>query len=87
MAKPTKFDGMMNDYCVKKGWCGSIVGGKPSHVRNFIPEEGLVTADQFVTWLMIAEGVDTSDIRVRKGLIEVFIKHMGTYKVEASRLR
>jgi len=87
LGKPTKFNGMMHDYCVNKGWCGSIVEGSPSHVRDFIPAEGLVSADQFVTWLMKAEGVDPSKIGIRKELIQVFIKHMGSYKVEASLLR
>ena len=87
MGKRTKFDGMMHDYCVKKGWCGSVVDGKPSHVSDYIPDEGLVTADQFVTWLMRAEGLDSRDLKVRKNLIQVFIKHMGSYRVDAALLR
>ena len=87
MTKPNKYNGMMNDFCVKKGWCGGVVDGKPLHVSQFIPKEGVVSADQFVTWLMTAEGVDPSDIGVRKELISVFMKHMGNYKVEARRLK
>ena len=87
MAKPTTFDGMMYDYCVNKGWCGSVIDGKASHISMFIPKQGLVSADQFVTWLMKAEGVDPSDIKVRKELIQVFIKHMGSYKVDATLLK
>ena len=78
---------MMHDFCVNKGWCGSVIDGQASHVTNFIPESGIVTADQFITWLMKAEGVDPSDIRKRKHLIQVFIKHMGSYRVDASALR
>jgi len=87
MGKPTIYDGMMHDYCVKKGWCGSVINGEPSHVTDFIPGDGLVTADQFVTWLLKAEGFDPNDSRVRKNLIRVFFKHMGSYKVDASLLR
>ena len=87
MGKPTKFNGMMHDYCVNKGWCGSVIDGKASHVSDYIPDEGLVTADQFVTWLMRAEGLDSSDLKVRKNLIQVFIKHVGSYRVDAALLR
>ena len=87
MAKPTIYNGMMHEYCVKQGWCGSVIDGEPSHVSNFIPEKGLVSADQFVTWLMKAEGVDQSDIGKRRNLIKIFIKHMGAYKVDATLLR
>lgn len=87
MAKPTIFDCMMHDYCVGKGYCGSVIDGKPSHVTLFIPEHGLVTADQFVTWLLKAEGVYNGDIKVRKELIKIFKKHMKSYEVDASILR
>lgn len=87
MGKPNKFDGMMYDYCSNKGWCGGFVYGQALHVSHFIPEEGLVSADQFVTWLMKAEGYNPSDTVKRKELITVFMKHMGKYKVEASSLK
>ncbi|MEP3889648.1 MAG: hypothetical protein ABJN69_04225 [Hellea sp.] len=87
LGKPNKFDGMMYDYCVNKGWCGSVVDGQALHISQFIPEEGLVSADQFVTWLMKAESYNPSDTVKRKELIAVFMKHMGEYKVEASRLK
>ena len=77
----------MYDYCVNQGWCGSVIDGKVLHISMFIPKQGLVSADQFVTWLMKAEGVDPSDIKVRKELIQVFIKHMGSYKVDAKFLK
>ncbi len=87
MGKPNKFDGMMHDFCVNRGWCGGVVNGEALHVSQFIPVQGLVSADQFVTWLMKAEGFEPSDIILRKELISVFMKHMGRYKVEASELR
>ena len=87
MGNPNRYDGMMHDYCVNKGWCGGVINGAPLHVSDFIPDKGLVSADQFVTWLMKAEGVDPSDLPVRKELISVFMKHMGVYKVEATQLK
>lgn len=74
---------MMHDYCANRGWCGS----GSSHVNDYIPAKGLVTADQFVTWLMEVEGVDPSDISIKEELISIFIKHMGSCKVDASLLK
>ena len=65
MGKPNKYDGMMHDYCVMHGWCGGVVNGEALHVSDFIPEQGIVSADQFVTWLMKAEGANPSDLAVR----------------------
>ena len=81
MGKPNKYDGMMHDYCVMHGWCGGVVNGEALHVSDFIPEQGIVSADQFVTWLMKAEGANPSDLAVRKDLIRIFMKHMGEYKI------
>lgn len=72
MGKPTKFDGMMYDFCVNFGYCGSAINGKATHVTDFIPEEGLVSADQFVTWLIKADQCDPSDIDLRKQFIQIF---------------
>jgi len=78
----------MHEYCVGRGYCGSAKDGKPLHVTQFIPEEGEVNADQFVSWLIKAEqleGTKTaqdgwSDLR------KIFIQHMGNYKVDVSEL-
>ena len=87
MGEPNKFDVMMNDYCSNKGWCGGYVDGQALHVSQFIPEEGQISADQFVTWLMVAEGYNPNDAVKKKELITVFMKHMGKYKVDASSLK
>jgi hypothetical protein len=79
---------MMHDYCAERGWCGSVVNGEASNVRDFIPSQGLVSADQFVTWLLKAEGENQTAIHHRrKELVDVFIKHMGSYKVDAALLK
>ncbi|MEO0551146.1 MAG: hypothetical protein AAFZ91_14590 [Pseudomonadota bacterium] len=91
MAKPNKFDGMMHEFCVEQGWCGSIVDGKALHVTDFIPENGPVTADEFVDWLIKADGLDpgegSSQVKRWKSKLKViFIKHMGSDCIEASTL-
>ncbi len=85
MARPNKFDGMMHHYCVGLGFCGSVEDGKPLHVTDFIPETGQVSADEFVQWILISEGLKDNDDTW--GLREVFVKHMGAEFVDASELR
>ena len=81
---------MMHEFCVGQGWCGGIVAGKRSHVTNFIPKSGQVTAKLFVRWLLLAEGIKEQEILLRpdiKKLERIFIKHMGPDPVDAELLR
>lgn len=91
MAKPNEFDGMMHDFCVGCGFCGSVKDGRPLHVTDYIPTEGLVSADEFVTWLMIAEGYDPKGPlghhKEYASLKSIFVRHMGAEIVNAKRLR
>jgi hypothetical protein len=93
MGRTNSFDGMMHEFCVKLGWCGSVKDGKQLHVSDFIPETGPVSADQFARWLIAADGFDPdqlsgSEFRLLMGqLTSVFIKHMGADVVDASNLR
>ena len=80
----------MHEYCVTQGWCGGIVDGEPKHVTDFIPAHGMVTADEFVGWLLAAEGIDENVSRYsawKRKLVPIFIKHMGSYIVDVSKLR
>ena len=86
------FDALMHDVCVKYGFCGCVREGKQLHVTAFIPIEGVVSADQFVEWVFLADGMDPSHDHVRwrdiKALIRsAFIQRMGGETVEASALR
>ncbi len=81
------FARLIQAYAVGRGYCGSIVDGQVQNVTDFIPETGEVTADQFVTWLLTAEGLHPEYGGPRKELIRIFIKHMGTNSVDASRLQ
>lgn len=92
MSEQVAFDALMHEVCVERGWCGSVVGGEPSHVTDFLPAVGEVTADQFVEWLFDAEGVDLSDDPTKwqthyDGLRAAFVRHMGSDRAEVERLR
>lgn len=50
----------MQEICVGMGFCGGWVDGHASHVDNFIPASGPVTAAQFAKWVIEAEGMDSS---------------------------
>jgi hypothetical protein len=92
MGRPNAFDGMLDESCVKLGWCGCVKDGKRLHITDFLPETGPVSADQFVRWLIMADGLDpdqpTSEIRRSIPLLKaVFVKHMAADVVDASNLR
>jgi hypothetical protein len=93
MGHPNAFDGMMHEFCVKLGYCSGVKDGEPLHVTHFIPEAGPVSADQFATWLIVADGFDpdrlsTSELRRLIGqLTAVFVEHMGADVVDARNLR
>jgi hypothetical protein len=86
------YNSLMHDVCVNRGWCGGIVNGEPLHVDDFIPETGPVSAEQFVDWLFLADGVDPSSEptkwqKHKTGLREAFVRHMGADVVDASKLK
>jgi hypothetical protein len=92
MGRPKAFDGMLDEFCVRLGWCGCVKDGKPLHVTDFVPETGPVSADQFARWLIMADGLDpdqpTSEIRRWIHQIKaVFVKHMGADIIDATNLR
>ncbi len=86
------FDALMHEVCVGMGWCGGIVDDKPCHVRDFIPDEGTVSADQFVDWLFRADNLDPyAKLEIwqphKDMLRAAFVKHMGSDVVDARALR
>lgn len=88
MAHPNAFDGMMYEFCVRLGWCGCVKDGRPLHVSDLIPKAGSVPADEFVRWLIMADGLDPDQVSAPEltQLRAVFVKHMGVGLVEANRL-
>ncbi|WP_395396694.1 hypothetical protein WBP07_28925 [Novosphingobium sp. BL-8A] len=92
MRQEAAYNALMREVCVDRGWCGGIVDGRPSHVDDFIPESGPVSADQFVDWLFRADGLDPADdpskwLKHRRGLMDAFLRHMGSDVVDASLLK
>ncbi|MGN7997662.1 hypothetical protein [Sphingomonas sp. 22176] len=92
MSRQPGYNSLMHEVCVEGGWCGAIVQGEPSHVDDFIPAAGPVTAEQFVEWLFRAEGVDPSSDPAKwgehwEGLRGAFVRHLGADLVEASALK
>ncbi|MDO6965796.1 hypothetical protein [Rhizobium alvei] len=61
------------------------------HVTDFIPKHGTVSADDFVDWLFLADDETfigrMNAMRRRETLRSMFIAHMGSTTVKASRLR
>jgi hypothetical protein len=76
------FDAMMDELAGRMGYCGT---GK-THVTDFIPAEGPVTADQFVEWLILAEE-DPVTARFRPELRAIFLRHMKREIVDARDLQ
>ena len=88
MGRPTKFDGMMHKVSVGMGFCGSVVDGEPRHVIDYIPNYGSVTADQFASWVLEAEGMPSGpDEPFWSGLRAVFVEYMGSEIVDAQDLK
>ena len=77
----------MHKVCVGMGFCGSIVDGKPRHVVDYIPNSGSVTADEFASWVLEAEGMPSEPGEpFWYGLRDVFVEHMGSETVDAQEL-
>lgn len=87
--RKSAYSALMNEVCAGWGYCGCIKDGEPLHVNAFIPAEGIVTADQFVEWVFLAENLDPAMQPKShwRGLRDAFIKHMNASAVDASRLR
>lgn len=91
MTTKTGFDTLMHQVCVGWGHCGSLQAGKYSHVTDFIPDSGTVTATQFAEWVLLAEGEADAPPSYRERwlprLRASFVEHMGADSVDARRLR
>ncbi|QDH72540.1 hypothetical protein [Brevundimonas sp. M20] len=92
MTQTSRYNALMDELCVGLGWGGGTVNGQPSHVDFFIPEAGPVTAEQFLDWLLEAEGFTAlshpQDHRQwRAQLLPVFIRKMGADTVDATELK
>lgn len=92
MAKKTGYDALLHIVCVEWGFCGCLKCGKQLHVDDFIPKAGVVTADQFVEWVFLADDMDPNHEperwkRHKDALKTAFIECMGGEVIEAERLQ
>nr|WP_176702972.1 hypothetical protein [Paracoccus aminophilus] len=91
--KPTDFDRLAYEMCVKYGLCNpSLIHGEPRDLSNYIPATGNVTASQYIEGLLMVSGFDpVAQEDVFREWTEmyrsVFVKHMGKEVVDASLLR
>ena len=82
----------MDEICVGLGFCGCIKDGRPSHVRQFIPSRGPVTADQFAEWVFLADDMNPNSEpkrweALKDKIKQAFIRHMGAEVVDAKMLK
>jgi len=77
------YDDLMREVCVVLGFCGSSKGGQPTHVDDYVPESGCVTAEQFVDWVLLAEGLNPVHSSYRRAIRDAFVRHMGGDAVDA----
>ncbi|MES2175894.1 MAG: hypothetical protein V4523_18395 [Pseudomonadota bacterium] len=78
IVKPNAFDLLLWDICVKGGYCG----GPTAHVTDLLPSKGVVTAAQFATLVVEAEGDGGNE----GWLATKFAEHMGSSSAPAEML-
>jgi hypothetical protein len=87
------FDKLMHGVCVGWCFCGSVKAkGTPLHVTMFIPDDGPVTADQFVEWVFLADNLNPNVEperwqRHKDAIRAAFIEHLGGEVADAKQLR
>ena len=84
----TAYDKLLEEVCVRLGFCGSVVDGRPLNVDEFLPQEGVVTSNEFVDALFKAEGWDPygSEARTfRSSVREAFVRNMGGSEIETGQ--
>jgi hypothetical protein len=80
------YDALLYEICGEMGFCGDFRDGKVQHVDNHIPQQGKVTADDFVKWVLLAEGMDAEEDAAKQcapRIREAFVRLMGAEVVNA----
>ena len=83
----TAYDKLLEEVCVRLGFCGSVVDGQPRSVDQFLPESGILTSEAFADALFKAEGWDPDGPEARtfrSSVREAFVRHMGASEMEAA---
>lgn len=86
----TAYSKLLNEVCVRLGFCGSVVDNQPLHVDYFIPKDGLVSADMFADALFRAENWNPEGLgayEFRPAIRDAFERHMGSTEVDARLLK
>jgi hypothetical protein len=88
----SNFDRLIEEICVKWGYCGCFKLDTSIHVALFIPSHGPVNVDQFVDWVLLADDVNpnvasVNSVKIREGIHSAFIRHMGSETVDATQLK
>lgn len=82
------YDKLLEEVCVRLGFCGSVVDGQPLHVDQFLPESGVLTNEAFADALFKAEGWDPDGSKARTfrpRVHEAFVRHMGGSEMDAGQ--
>lgn len=92
MTNEVGFDALMTFTCTEMGYCGCIKNNNTLHITLLIPDSGLVTANQFADWVLLADNVnpnvENDNWLHHKDMLKAkFIEYMGADTVEASKLR
>lgn len=92
MMSKVGYDALMHEVCVGLGFCGCIKHDQPLHVDLFIPSHGVVTADQFVEWVFLADDMNPNTEREqwqlhKEAIRTAFVRHMGSEVVDVMQLQ
>ncbi|MNK13978.1 hypothetical protein D3C87_320720 [compost metagenome] len=82
------YDNLLEEVCVRFGFCGSVLDDQPLHVDQFLPQSGKLTDEDFVDALFKAEGWEPDGAEARKfrsSVREAFVRHMGGTEIDAGQ--
>lgn len=79
---------LLDEVCVRFGFCGSVVDDQPRQVDQFLPHSGRLTDEDFADALFKAEGWDPDGPEARSfrsSVREAFVRHMGATQIDAGQ--
>lgn len=82
------YDKLLEEVCVRLGFCGAVVDGHSLHVDQFLPQAGVLTSEEFAAALFKAEGWDPDGSEgqtFRSSVREAFVRHMGRSEMDADQ--
>lgn len=82
-----RYDKLLDDICIRLGFCGSFVDGQALRACHFLPASRTLTADDFADASFRAEGwaPDGSEAQTfRSRVRDAFVQHMGELQVDAA---